>query len=165
MHSYLRAFAEAFSLGPLVRLHTRVVHVTPPPALATAALGPADRGTASGAPNGIPNGIANGTANGCSDTVDSSGMGEVAGREMTASADVVSGDGGGGGNGGIGGGGGGSGDGSSVTEQWKVTTAPAAGGCEEEHAFDAVLVCNGHFSEPRLPPSPGVNNGRSTHKW
>lgn len=53
--------------------------------------------------------------------------------------------------------------GGSGGERWRLTTAPAAGGGgEEEHQFDALLVCNGHFSEPRLPPSPGEKEGPTT---
>lgn len=47
-------------------------------------------------------------------------------------------------------------------QRWRLTTAPAHGspgadgpGGEAVRTFDALLVCNGHFSEPRLPDAPG----------
>ncbi len=47
-------------------------------------------------------------------------------------------------------------------QRWRLTTAPAHSspradgpGGEAVRTFDALLVCNGHFSEPRLPDSPG----------
>ena len=48
------------------------------------------------------------------------------------------------------------GGGGSRQERWRVTIAPAAGGSgQSERTFDALVVCNGHFSEPRLPDAPG----------
>lgn len=54
-------------------------------------------------------------------------------------------------------------------QRWQITTAPAAAGRNAAGAgsqpaiadgqsiriFDALLVCNGHFSEPRLPDAAG----------
>jgi hypothetical protein len=37
-----------------------------------------------------------------------------------------------------------------------TTTAAAAGGVTYTEQFDAVLVCNGHYSEPQLPQLPGA---------
>jgi len=53
---------------------------------------------------------------------------------------------------------------------WEVTTVPSApggGGAEgEEEArtqqFDVVVVCNGHYSEPRTPELPGAAAFRGT---
>ena len=39
-----------------------------------------------------------------------------------------------------------------VGDKWKVVTAgTASDGKQEEHEFDAVLVCNGHHNIPRIP--------------
>jgi hypothetical protein len=37
-----------------------------------------------------------------------------------------------------------------------TTAAAAAGGVTHTEQFDAVLVCNGHYSEPQLPQLPGA---------
>lgn len=45
--------------------------------------------------------------------------------------------------------------------RWQVTTQPAADGqaaassSSTSELFDAVMVCNGHYSRPRLPQLPG----------
>lgn len=45
-------------------------------------------------------------------------------------------------------------------QRWQVTTTRAGGGdsaagYQTTRVFDALVVCNGHFSEPRLPDAAG----------
>lgn len=40
---------------------------------------------------------------------------------------------------------------------WRVASEPAAGGDREESFFDAVIVCNGHYSVPRLAEVAGLS--------
>jgi cation diffusion facilitator CzcD-associated flavoprotein CzcO len=44
----------------------------------------------------------------------------------------------------------------SVPPATAAATAAAAGGSLQTEQFDAVLVCNGHYSEPQLPQLPGA---------
>jgi cation diffusion facilitator CzcD-associated flavoprotein CzcO len=53
-------------------------------------------------------------------------------------------------------------DGGSAWPRWQLTSrrcGVAVSGDEavaaQEEVFDALVVCNGHFSEPRLPDIPG----------
>eukprot|EP00117_Sycon_ciliatum_P009539 scpid54505/ scgid1739/ Flavin-containing monooxygenase FMO GS-OX-like 2; Flavin-monooxygenase glucosinolate S-oxygenase-like 2 len=48
--------------------------------------------------------------------------------------------------------------------QWRVTTE-SRDGCMHEETFDAVLVCNGHFSVPLIPAISGMHhfNGQIIH--
>lgn len=54
---------------------------------------------------------------------------------------------------------------------WKVTTAEETGGggpdsiVHSTETYDAVMICNGHYSVPRLPPVEGIDHfpGRCEH--
>ncbi|XP_055020726.1 flavin-containing monooxygenase 5-like [Boleophthalmus pectinirostris] len=55
-----------------------------------------------------------------------------------------------------------------LTGQWEVYTEKQ-NGQKDTHVFDAVMVCTGHFTHPRLPLKdfPGIENfeGRYFHSW
>lgn len=48
---------------------------------------------------------------------------------------------------------------------WKVTVQNVQSGQESEEQFDAVIVCNGHYSVPNLPPLKGLDKfkGQQMH--
>lgn len=50
------------------------------------------------------------------------------------------------------------GEGEGWVVEWRKTAAAAA----EEEVFDAVVVCNGHFTQPHIAPIPGTNFDIST---
>ncbi|RXH97316.1 hypothetical protein DVH24_035984 [Malus domestica] len=49
--------------------------------------------------------------------------------------------------------------------RWKVKSRSKGGGGVEDEIYDAVVVCNGHFTEPRLPQFTGINTwkGKQFH--
>ena len=126
VEAYLRAFAEAYDLERFVRCRTRVTRVEPLPANSSAASSAHDEAA---------------TATGAGSAVN----GAAPAARGTAPA---------------------------AWHRWRVTSEPvldnpgqspvtvpapsdaAAGGDAEE--FEAVVVCNGHYSEPRLPKDSGL---------
>ena len=42
-------------------------------------------------------------------------------------------------------------------QRWMIETSSG-----RQETFDAVMVCNGHYAKPRVPPLPGINNFRGT---
>ncbi|KAM7257292.1 hypothetical protein ACFE04_013033 [Oxalis oulophora] len=49
--------------------------------------------------------------------------------------------------------------------KWRIKLKATNGDCEKEVIFDAVVVCNGHYTEPRVAHIPGVKNwpGKQMH--
>ncbi len=43
---------------------------------------------------------------------------------------------------------------------WTLATRQRATGDETEQTFDAIAICNGHYSEPRVPALPGLEHFR-----
>eukprot|EP00127_Corallochytrium_limacisporum_P005913 Clim_evm58s214 gene=Clim_evmTU58s214 len=42
-------------------------------------------------------------------------------------------------------------------QQWVVRSARIDGSAQTEETFDAVMVCNGHYSQPLIPAIPGID--------
>ncbi|XP_072231357.1 uncharacterized protein [Leuresthes tenuis] len=40
---------------------------------------------------------------------------------------------------------------------WEVTSSDSSG-CQKTETFDSVFVCSGHYSDPHIPPIPGLQN-------
>ncbi|GLC56964.1 hypothetical protein PLESTB_001168300 [Pleodorina starrii] len=150
---YLDAFADRFELRPLVRTHTRVLSVETAAEAAQAEAGAqptpaaAELGAAAEAGPGwvvtsqrlAGHGPETGGAQ-------SHGQGAVGGSGGAAEASAVS----------AGNSAAGAGQGQSA-----ASAAPAA---VDRELYDAVVVCNGHYSEPRLPYVRGMSRdvgGRS----
>lgn len=140
VYHYLKAYAETFQLEQLVQFRTTVVRARPVAASQSAAASEAAARSVPDAAQPITNGNGGATQN---------GAGSANGGTTSGSSTAV---------------------GSSSIEpgqqRWQVTTAPAglkggqgggAGG-QSTHVFDALLVCNGHFSEPRLPDAAGASS-------
>ncbi|MEV6525387.1 NAD(P)-binding domain-containing protein [Longispora sp. NPDC051575] len=47
-------------------------------------------------------------------------------------------------------------------DRWRVRVRPAHGGTERELSYAAVVVANGHNSQPRTPALPGIEDFRGT---
>ncbi|KAM3734898.1 hypothetical protein ACB098_10G048500 [Castanea mollissima] len=50
-------------------------------------------------------------------------------------------------------------------EEWKIKSKQRSMGLELDEIFDAVVVCNGHFTQPRVAYIPGINDwpGKQMH--
>ncbi|KAM4085714.1 hypothetical protein ACJW30_10G047800 [Castanea mollissima] len=50
-------------------------------------------------------------------------------------------------------------------EKWKIKSKQRSMGLELDEIFDAVVVCNGHFTQPRVAYIPGINDwpGKQMH--
>ncbi|KAL1946294.1 hypothetical protein VTO73DRAFT_15421 [Trametes versicolor] len=51
-----------------------------------------------------------------------------------------------------------------ITGKWTVTTAHSSTQTSETHAFDHLIVANGHYRTPRLPDTPGLTGWLDAHK-
>lgn len=148
VYHYLKAYAATFKLEQLVEFRTTVVRARPVAALQSAAA------CGAAAARSVPD-IAQPSSNGAASLTQNGGSSANGATANGFSAAVGS---------------------SSIEpdqQRWQVTTAPAgppssrgseAGG-QSTRVFDALLVCNGHFSEPRLPDAAGSADfpGRQMH--
>ena len=131
VEAYLLAFAEAYGLERFVQCRTRVTRVEPLPAASTP-------GSASGGAVSV-NGLVsanNGAAPAANGTGPvANGSSPAAGRRWRVTSEPTA-------------------DGPRLSPV-TVVAAPDAAGRSETEDFEAVVVCNGHYSEPRLPPDSG----------
>ena len=126
VEAYLQAFAEAYDLERLVRCRTRVTRVEP--LTVDSAAASSAHGAAAVANGGGP-------ANDGAGSV-ASGAGPTARHQWRVVSEAV------------------------PDDPWlspvTVPPPPDAAGSGDTEEFGAVVVCNGHYSEPRLPRDSGL---------
>jgi len=131
VEAYLLAFAEAYGLERFVQCRTRVTNVEPLPAASTPGTAPGGASSANGV--GPAPSSAAPTANGTGPVAN--GSSPAARRRWRVTSEPTADD--------------------ARLSPVTVIAAPDAARHRETEEFEAVVVCNGHYSEPRLPPDSG----------